>query len=193
MLLNQEVDREFLLKMAPDLVLDATGSTPVMVPVPGIKTAGTAFAQEVLTGKKPFGNHPLIIGGGLAGAETAEFIAGYQVPVELVEMREAIAIDCEPGPKYFLLKALRELGVSMYTMTTVKRVEGTTVVLEKDGREMRVEGIDQIILAVGMRPSQGLREMLADTGLEVRPIGDAASVKNGFSNVQEAFAAACDI
>ena len=62
-----------------------------------------------------------------------------------------------------------------------------------DGREMRVEGIDQIILAVGMRPSQGLKEALAGTGLEVRSIGDAASVKNGFSNVQEAFAAAWDI
>ena len=192
-LLNQEADREFLLLTAPDLVFDATGSTPVKVPVPGIETAGTAFAQEILTGKKPWGAHPLIIGGGLAGAETAEFIAGYQVPVELVEMRDAIAIDCEPGPKYFLLKALKELGVSMYTSTMVKRVEGTAVVLERDGREMRVKGIDQIIQAVGMRPSQGLKEALAGTGLEVRSIGDAASVKNGFSNVQEAFAAAWDI
>mgnify|MGYP002446169374 CR=1 FL=1 len=91
------------------------------------------------------------------------------------------------------LKALKELGVSMYTSTMVKRVEGTAVVLERDGREMRVEGIDQIILAVGMRPSQGLKEALAGTGLEVRSIGDAASVKNGVSNVQEAFAAAWDI
>ena len=81
----------------------------------------------------------------------------------------------------------------MYTSTMVKRVEGTAVVLERDGREMRVKGIDQIIQAVGMRPSQGLKEALAGTGLEVRSIGDAASVKNGFSNVQEAFAAAWDI
>lgn len=44
-----------------------------------------------------------------------------------------------------------------------------------------------------LHPSQGLKEALAGTGLEVRSIGDAASVKNGFSNVQEAFAAAWDI
>ena len=192
-ILGREADREFLLEAAPDLVLDATGSNPIRVPVPGLETANTAFAQEILTGKKPFGTHPLIIGGGLAGAETAEFIAGYKVPVELVEMREAIAMDCEPGPKYFLLKALRELGVSMYTMTTVKRVEGTDVTVEKDGQEICIRGIDQIILAVGMRSSADFKEMLADTGIKVISIGDAASVKNGFSNVQEAFLTACEI
>lgn len=192
-ILNQEADRTFILDAAPDVVVDATGSTPVRVPVPGLDTADTAFAQEILTGQKSFGAHPLIIGGGLAGAETAEFIAGYKVPVELVEMREAIAMDCEPGPKYFLLKALGELGVSMYTGTTVKQVEGTTVVLEKDGKEIRLGGIDQIILAVGMRPAGGLKEMLADTGLTVLQVGDVASVKNGFSNVQEAFLTAWEI
>lgn len=192
-ILGREADRELLVDAAPDLVLDATGSNPVRVPVPGLETAKTAFAQEILMGKKPFGAHPLIIGGGLAGAETAEFIAGYKVPVDLVEMREAIAMDCEPGPKYFLLKALGELGVSMYTMTTVKRVEGTDVVAEKGGKEICIHGIDQIILAVGMRSNGDFKEMLADTGIKVIPIGDAASVKNGFSNVQEAFLTASEI
>lgn len=185
--MNREADRQSILEAAPDVVIDATGSVPVRVPVPGLETAVTAFAQEILLGEKEFGRHPLIIGGGLAGAETAEFIAGYKVPVELVEMREAIAMDCEPGPKYFLLKTLGELGVSVYTLTAVKRVEGTTVVLERDGIEIKLQDIDQIILAVGMRPGAGVKQFLEGTGIEVVSVGDAASVKNGFSNVQEAF------
>lgn len=119
------------------------------------------------------------------GAETAEFIAGYGVPAVIVEMQDAIGADCEPGPGHFLMKRLGELGVTMYTQTTAERVEGVRVTLKKDKPEIILEGIDPIVPAAGMGPSGALREHLAGTGIKVLPVGDAASVKNGFSNVQE--------
>lgn len=191
--LNCKVTRELILDLRPDVVFDATGSDAVRVPVPGLDSAKTAFVTEILMGETPFGKHPMIIGGGLAGAETAEFIARYHVPVELVEMRDAIAVDCEPGPRYFLLKALKDSTVRIHTSVSVKQVNGDKVIIEKDGTLMELTGIDQIILAAGRRPNDELKTALKGTEVKLIPIGDSAGAKNGFANVQEAFKKAYQI
>lgn len=191
--LNCKVNQDLLLGLKPDVVFDATGSNAVRVPIPGIDTAETAYVTEILMGEKPFGKHPMIIGGGLAGAETAEFIAGYHVPVELVEMRDGIALDCEPGPRHFLLKSLEDAKVGIYTSVTIHKIDGNRVVLEKDGKPIELTGIDQIILAAGRRSDDGLKNSMEGTGINLISIGDAAKAKNGFANVQEAFEKAYEI
>lgn len=188
--LNTEVTRELLETEHADVIFDATGSSPIYLNLPGITRMDTAFAQEILLGKKKMGSHPLIIGGGLAGAETAEFIAGYHIPVELVELRDSVATDCESGPKYFLMKALKEAGVNIHTSASAKEVKEHAVKLEKNGETIWLEGIDQIIFAVGVRPNRELSEMLEGIDAKVIAVGDAAGAKNGFANVQEAFMAA---
>lgn len=191
--LNTEVTKEILEKEAADVVLDATGSTPVSLNLPGIEEIDTAFAQEILLGKKRPGRHPLIIGGGLAGAETAKFLAGYHIPVDIAELRDSIAADCEPGSKYFLLKSLKESGVNMHTSVSVKEVKHQAVRLEAEGKEVWLEGIDQVIFAVGVRANRALQNLLEGTEIKILAIGDAAGVKNGFANVQEAFYTAYEL
>lgn len=192
--LQTAATKENVLSENPDIVLDASGSHPFFFPINGMPVdAEPTFAAEILLGKKAFGRHPLIIGGGMAGAETAEFIAGYGIPVTLVETRPDIAIDSEPGPRHFLMKALENLKVDVYTSASVKCVRGETVILEKEGHEMEIPGIDQIIYAVGMRSNTEVGKMLSDINVEIIKIGDAAKVKNGFANVQEAFLTAWDL
>lgn len=185
--LNTEATAEMAAAFKPDVVLLASGSKTSVPPIPGLAEAEPVTVEDILQGRVPFGKHPMILGGGLSGAETAEFISGYGVPAELVEMRNQIAADCEPGPRHFLMEALEKNHVRIHTSVQVSKVEGQTVCLQKDGKEEKLTGIDQIILAAGRKPENQLKDQLEKQGLHVVCIGDAASVKNGFSNIQEAF------
>lgn len=192
--LGTKAVKEAVEKEAPDLILDATGSSPIRLSIPGLETAvRVTFAQDILLGKDPFGIHPLVIGGGQTGAETAAFIAGYGVPVELVELRESVAMDCEPGPKYFLLKELRESRVAIHTSASVEQIQEETVTLLNKGEKRVLDGIDQIIFAVGVRPNTEFRDSMQEAGIPVISIGDTNGVKNGFANVQEAFLKAVEV
>lgn len=187
-------DLETVKAERPDAVLLAAGSLPAVPPVPGLLERGYVTAREILLGERPFGAHPLILGGGMTGAETAEFLAGYGVEAELVELRDGIALDAEPGPRYFLLKHLEAGKVRIHTGTAVERIEEDRVFLRREnGERQALDGVDQVILAAGQRPDPSLLEELEAAGLLAIPIGDAKEAKSGFQNLQEAFTAAWNL
>lgn len=191
--LSTAATRELLEEIRPDVVLDAAGSLPIQLNIPGLEGIRWAFAQDVLAGKVEAGAHPVIVGGGLVGAETAEYVAAGHGNPEIVELQEAIAKDCEPGPKYFLLKNLRDHGVPIHTSARILRVEGDSVVYLKDDAEHVIREVDQVILAVGVRPNRTLETELEGSGISVIPVGDANTAKNGLSNIQEAMETAMKI
>lgn len=190
-LLNKEVSAEEIRTAEPDVVLVASGSQPLIPPVDGLKdrlsNGIVVTAQDVLIGKASAKGRIAVIGGGLVGAETAEWLAAEGNVVTLVEMQSEIVKDGVGNPKMLLIKSLHDHGVTVMTDTKVLAVDGTGMTVEHDGLELSLNDLDVIILAAGVRPYHPLAEALADYPGEVRCIGDAAQAKNGYRNIQEAF------
>lgn len=190
-LLNKEVSAEEIRTAEPDVVLVASGSQPLVPPVDGLKdrlsNGIVVTAQDVLIGKASAKGRIAVIGGGLVGAETAEWLAAEGNVVTLVEMQSEIVKDGVGNPKMLLIKSLHDHGVTVMTDTKVLAVDGTGMTVEHDGLELSLNDLDVIILAAGVRPYHPLAEALADYPGEVRCIGDAAQAKNGYRNIQEAF------
>ena len=190
-LLNKEVSAEEIRTAEPDVVLVASGSQPLIPPVDGLKdrlsNGIVVTAQDVLIGKAFAKGRIAVIGGGLVGAETAEWLAAEGNVVTLVEMQSEIVKDGVGNPKMLLIKSLHDHGVTVMTDTKVLAVDGTGMTVEHDGLELSLNDLDVIILAAGVRPYHPLAEALADYPGEVRCIGDAAQAKNGYRNIQEAF------
>ena len=190
-LLNKEVSAEEIRTAEPDVVLVASGSQPLVPPVDGLKdrlsNGIVVTAQDVLIGKTSAKGRIAVIGGGLVGAETAEWLAAEGNVVTLVEMQSEIVKDGVGNPKMLLIKSLHDHGVTVMTDTKVLAVDGTGMTVEHDGLELSLNDLDVIILAAGVRPYHPLAEALADYPGEVRCIGDAAQAKNGYRNIQEAF------
>ena len=190
-LLNKEVSAEEIRTAEPDVVLVASGSQPLVPPVDGLKDGLSngivVTVQDVLAGKASAKGRIAVIGGGLVGAETAEWLAAEGNAVTLVEMQSEIVKDGVGNPKMLLIKSLHDHGVTVMTDTKVLAVDGTGMTVEHDGLELSLNDLDVIILAAGVRPYHPLAEALADYPGEVRCIGDAAQAKNGYRNIQEAF------
>lgn len=94
--LNTEVTADLIKKDAPDAVIVATGSETLVLPfIKGITAPEIVHGGDCLSGKRPVGHKVLVVGGGMVGAETAEFLAEKGHDVSIIEMRDAIT-RCNP-------------------------------------------------------------------------------------------------
>ena len=172
---NTEATIETVKALSPDVVVVATGSTPSVPPVPGIRLPHVVTAHEVLSGASNVGMRNVIIGGGLVGAETAHHLAVQLKQVTLVEMLPEIAAGEALAPKWHLMRALEKYHVRIITEAKVKEVTEQNVVVEHQGQTLSIPA-DTVIVATGSKPNHALADELAAAGVEVRVIGDALKV-----------------
>ena len=164
----------------------ATGGNPIIPDLPGMDHAVTS--TDILTGAvKPEGKKIAVIGGGVTGLETAEFLSANN-QVTVVEMQDEVGTLLYASAQKLLLKRLTDNGVVIRTGTALTEVgEGTASFKDKAGN-VSSEAFDLVVLAMGVRSDKSLRDELEEAGLTVTLIGD--SEKPG--QIREALHAAYD-
>lgn len=185
--LNSNLSMEDISEGQPDIVVDATGSHPAIPPITGVDRDNVVTAHDVLSGKVTCGKNVAVIGGGLVGAETAEFLAYHGSRVSILEMLSEIAKDGESASNYYMMENLATHHVNICTNVCVQEITASEVVFETEDGQKCIENVDTVVIATGVKPNTDFSEMLNATGIEHYAIGDAAGVKNGFSNIQEAY------
>ncbi|SHI65995.1 NAD(P)/FAD-dependent oxidoreductase [Parasporobacterium paucivorans] len=184
MVYNKTVDAEFIQSEKPDVLIVATGAKPFKLNIPGNDAENVFMANDVLVGNKILGNSALVIGGGMVGVETAEFCKDYCARVAVVEMKEDIAMDLYMTVRDDLLKRFKNEGVEVYKNTTVLKIEGKTVFAEQDGKQIALEGFDNIIFAVGSKPEAQF-DNVEKLAKEVYVIGDAKQARSALEAIYE--------
>jgi len=180
--LGTEVTPELVQKMKPHVVIVATGAAP-MVPddIPGIDKEKVVTAWDILTGKAAqTARNVVILGGGLVGCETADFMTGTgdnlgadRTDVTILEMLEDVASDMVPEPRHLLMQRLHAKGVKVMTSAKVKEILDDGVLFMRDGEEGSIHNADYVVLALGSRPVDHLSEKIKGKVAEVYVIGDA--------------------
>jgi len=188
-----EVTAELIQKEKPDVVILATGSVPLLPKIKGIENPSFLKAIDVLEGKRETGEKVLVIGGGMVGSETAEFIAERGSKVTILEMMPAIAVDVPPGPRMYLLARLDEYGVTAITGAKVTEFHEDGVTCLIADKEEMLTGYDSIVLAMGSTAFNPLEEKIKDKGYEVFVIGDAIKARKALSATEEALKVASSL
>jgi pyruvate/2-oxoglutarate dehydrogenase complex dihydrolipoamide dehydrogenase (E3) component len=136
---------------ARDVVV-ATGSDPVIAPVPGLRELTGVWTNREVTGMKEVPRRLLILGGGPVGAEMAQAVRRLGGEVALVEAA-AHVLAREPAPLGEALgKVLRRDGIELFVgiQATAARREGDDFVLTlAGGQELRG---DHLLVGTGRRP-----------------------------------------
>lgn len=169
-----EATAEAVLDIEPDSVILATGSEPILPPIPGLDDPLTA--EDALSGRRQPGQRVLVLGGGLVGIEMAEMLAEQGHTVVVVEMLDDIARDMEAVTRKMTLRRLQELPVKVLTSTRLIRIEGGVafVAAEAPDNETSLGTFDSVLVAVGHRSYDPLSHALEEAGVAVTVIGDAA-------------------
>lgn len=184
--LNTKADADAVRTLNPDHVIVATGGAPI---VPRFcADAPVVLAQDILTGTAQAGSRALVIGGGLVGSETAEFLAEKGCEVTIVELRDGIALDMEYKTRQMLMPKLAALGVVCLTETEVLEIGcNGNVKVKTPYLEKEISGFDTVVVALGYRPDAALCADLAAAGIDFVRVGDCKKVGKIINGVWEAF------
>lgn len=188
--LNTEVTPVLVQQVKPDAVVVAAGVAPLRPDIAGLK--GAVTAEDVLLGQAQVGNKVVIIGGELVGCETAEFLADRGKQVTVARRGPRMATKMPLGIRLNLLSRLRAKGVTMLTGIQYEGVEGSRLVVSKDGQKQAIEA-DTFVLATGSRPNDTLVTQLRDKGFPVYAVGDCAGPRNIMEAVADGFKAGLEL
>ena len=164
-----------------DKLLIATGSVPVIIPVPGHKLAGVLTyrdlddVQAMLIAAKSRGS-AVVIGGGLLGLEAAAGLKEQGMDVTVLHLMPTLMErQLDPAAGQLLQKAVEARGIRVITQANTKAILGekkVEAVLLADGTRLVA---DLVIMAVGIKPNAALA---SEAGLDVgRGIKVSASMQ----------------
>ena len=184
---GKEATAELIDEMNPDVVIVATGSTPLIPKIAGIERGSVVTATDLLSGRKETGKSVVIIGGGIVGCETALHLARKGKKVTIVELLSGIGRDMYQVNRGHLLKLLQEVGVEVFTESRVLEITETGIVFTDAEQRQKALKVDTVVVAVGMKPLRDLAEMLNDRAFEVYPIGDCSEPRKVIDAMWEAY------
>jgi 2,4-dienoyl-CoA reductase-like NADH-dependent reductase (Old Yellow Enzyme family)/thioredoxin reductase len=195
--LGARITPERVIADGPDAVVVATGAVPLTVPFPGLENTRWLLAADVLQGTgRVETKSVVVIGGGLVGLETADYLAAQGRQVTLVEMLPQVGSDMDILARTMLLKRLEEQGVEVHTSVRVRRFTAEVAVAEKisqtDSQEFSCP-LETVVVAVGVSANRELADGLEGSGLEYHVIGDAVEPRRVLEAVSEAFEVAMNL
>ena len=193
--MNTEVTADMIRELNPYAVFLTTGSVPVLPgSIPGMRGENVYVAEDVLTEKVCFsGKRIAVIGGGLTGMETAEYLQERGNEVINIEMADAMGAVGFPLMIMDATAALARTGVRTMPGHKLMEIRHDSVILEDHAGFQIEEPCDAVLVALGVRAVNHLQEELA--GMErVYCAGDA--VRGGRrvpDAIHEAFRAAYEL
>lgn len=177
-----------------EAIINAVGAHSAAPRIPGIDSVNVADAWKVLAGEQQVYGTVAVIGGGMVGCETAEYLAARGCKVSVIEMMDKIAAGESTTILPTLLENYKTYGVEQYPSHKVKEFRMDAVVCEnKDGAEVTIS-CDYIVLAMGARSNAFDAAALEAAGIPVYSIGDAAGKAADISNaIRTGYDTACQL
>lgn len=182
--LNAEVTADSVLRAKPDAVVVATGAVTAVPDVPGITRPHVFQAIDVISRKASPVGRTVVLGGRFTAIETAIMLAERGDDVSLVT-RAAFGLTLERLTLRALIKKLIDLRVPLFPHTTVLEIGEQNVVIRFNEEVFELPA-DSVILALGMRPENGLAKELEGTVSEIYTVGDCVKPRNAASVAYQA-------
>ncbi len=184
--LNTELTKELVDEIKPDVMIAATGGTPLMPPIKGIDKPHVVTAEDALLGNIPTADRIVVAGGGEVGGETAVHLAMQQKDVSVVEMCDTLFRELNGINKYNIMKIFDEYDVKKYTGTKVVEILDDGVIVEDKEGQFTIPA-DTVVVGLGYKPNNKFAEELKKDYDNVIIIGGAVKTSNALVAIKEGF------
>lgn len=176
-----------MIDQRPDAVIVATGASPIIPNIQGVKNKNVCTAFDLLKGKEMNGKKAIVVGGGGVGCDVALFLRSKGKDVTIVEMLDKIGNDIGRTTRWIIKDKLKENNIETITKARVIAIKDDGVVAEQVGKTINIKG-DTVVLAVGTASNKELYNALS--GMKDRPgeiylIGDALKPRKALDAISE--------
>lgn len=194
-----EATVDLVSRFHPDLIVNATGSQPLLPPIAGLaetmaRPDSNLFTIKDVIQKSPVytmdlqGKTVAVAGGGAAGADAVEFFTSRGAKVIVIEENSEIGYDLDPISRCNLQHNLEKYEVGTYTNSRLIKVTNSEFTIEQAG-ETQTISFDYGYLCFGMLSDAPLLERLCgefrQRGVEILNIGDSARARRMIDGVRE--------
>lgn len=195
-----EATIEMIRSMNPNIIVNATGSNPLLPPIKGLhenidKEGGKVSSitnminhvmeyPEDLKGKKV-----VVIGGGAVGLDVVEFFAPRGADVSIVEMMPVIGNGIDPVSKVGTFALMDKYGVKQCPNTALLEVKADSFLVKTpEGNEEEML-FDYGFVCLGMRANapilDAVRKEFEDEDVEIMNIGDSVRARRIIEGTEE--------
>lgn len=153
------------LTLDADSIIVATGSSPIIPPIPGVQGNPAVLDSTGMLALKEVPQRLCIIGGGVIGVEFASLFSSLGSKVTIIEMMDEIVPVMDRQMAMMLRNALKPVTFTLGAKVT--SVDGHSVVYETSGGEKGAVEADVILMSVGRKANTegwGAKE----AGLEIK-------------------------
>ncbi|SHE87754.1 dihydrolipoyl dehydrogenase [Alkalibacter saccharofermentans] len=144
-----------------DKLIIATGSLPLVPPIPGLDLPGIMTSTEILD-LEEIPKELVVIGGGVIGCEFATIYNSFGTKVTIVEMMPKLIPNMDAEVSAELEKQLKKAGIKVMTDSKVEKVEtapeGFSVTVSgKDETSIKAE---KVLVSIGRKANmKGLEDL----------------------------------
>lgn len=191
--LNTEATLDKIKTFKPDVVVNATGSVPLVPPIPGLReniaagNVSTIFdmIRDVNAGKYPEeackGKKVVVMGGGSVGLDVVEYFAPRGAECSIVDMLPQIGMMADPITKCSMRETHDTYGVKEYVNTALQEVKENACVVKTPEGNIEELTFDLGFNCLGMRANNPILEALEQefggTDTVVYNIGDSVRAR----------------
>lgn len=194
---NTEANVEFVANLKPDVIVNATGSSPLLPPIKGLHDFVDVEGGKVksifglLQNLESFefeGKKVAVIGGGAVGLDTVEFFAERGASVSIVERLPMLGRDLDHITRIQMLDMIKHKNVEVLTNTSLLEITPDFFAVEKDGENFNLQ-FDYGFVCLGMRSLnpvlEDMQQYFLPRGVQVINIGDSKRTRKIIDGVQE--------
>ncbi|MCP4757331.1 MAG: FAD-dependent oxidoreductase [Proteobacteria bacterium] len=154
-----------------DGIIAAVGAKEKQLAIPGRENIVCCSANQVLSGCVEPQEPVVIVGAGLIGGETADFLCSQGKKVSLVEVQKKPLPDMGPTLRWVLLGRLKKGGVEIHTSSEITEIQKDRVSINSPNGEVTLPA-KSLIFAVGLESSSKLVDEIKTAGIPYCTIGD---------------------
>ncbi len=183
--LGEEVTPSLVKAINPDAVILATGARPLVPRIAGIQEEKVVTAQDVLSGRVKAGDRVAIVGGGLVGLDTADFLGEKGKKVTVLEMLPEVGRGIPARIKPYFMRWLDEERVTLLTSVKIEEIKDRRIEFtDVEGKRQTLE-VDTVVFAAGSTPNNELFNALQGKVPEIHLAGDCAEPRNIMSAIHD--------
>ncbi|WP_019241095.1 MULTISPECIES: oxidoreductase [Bacillus] len=197
---NTKADIETIEKFKPDVVVNATGSQPLLPPIPGLLDRIDKVEENIfsiiglLNNLDEFnqldveGKHIAVIGGGAVGLDVVEYFSEKGAKVTIVERLPMLGRDLDHITRISMMNMIKEKDVKVHTNTSLMEVASDHFTLQFEGQDSELT-FDYGFICLGMKSVndhvQLLQKHFMKKGVEFVNIGDSQRARKILDGIRE--------
>ncbi len=185
---NTKLSSDLINEINPDMVILATGSMPDMPIIKGLFQTKMDLVTniDIISGREQIKDKVLVLGGGMTGLITADFIADQGKHVVVLNRQKSFGTEMSSNDRYYLRERLKNKNVFLYKNVSIKQFTNDGVIFNTGKDEIILKGFNSVVISEKQSPVRDAKKLEKKTKAKFHFIGDAKTPRHLMYCISEA-------